>query len=99
MDPKNHVLLSNRSAAFVGQQEFSKALNDAVACLESNPEFVKGYSRKAYAFLQLNKPGFAEAAYREGLAKDPQNAGLKQGLVSMLKVTSHLQPTCASSVL
>ena len=52
LDLTNHVLLSNRSAAYVGLQEFSKALDDAVGCVEISPDFVKGYSRKAYAYLQ-----------------------------------------------
>ena len=86
MDPTNHVLLSNRSAAYVGLEQFSKALDDANACLQSKPDFVKGYSRKAYAYVQLKQPGFAEAAYREGLAREKHNAALKQGLESILKV-------------
>lgn len=86
MDPRNHILLSNRSAAYVGLQDFNKALADATACVDMSPDFVKGYSRKGYAFLQLSQPGFAEAAYRQGLSKDPQKAGLLQSLASILKV-------------
>ena len=91
LDPKNHILLSNRSAAYIGLQEFSKALADAVACVEISPEFVKGYSRKGYAYLQLNQPGFAEAAYRQGLSQDLHNIPLKQSLASILKVSLHHQ--------
>ncbi|KAL0052246.1 hypothetical protein WJX82_010627 [Trebouxia sp. C0006] len=85
LDPENHILLSNRSAAYIGLQEFSKALADAVACVEISPEFVKGYSRKGCAYLQLNQPGFAEAAYRQGLSQVPHNIPLKQSLASILK--------------
>ena len=89
LDPESHVLLSNRSAAYVGLEQFSKALDDAQACLRSKPDFIKGYGRKAYAYLQLKQTGFAEAAYREGLALDKHNTALKQGLDSILKVSHH----------
>ncbi|KAL3140515.1 hypothetical protein ABBQ32_005097 [Trebouxia sp. C0010 RCD-2024] len=85
LDPKNHVLLSNRSAAFAGLDQYKKALDDANACIQNNPEFVKGYSRQAYAYLKLNKPGFAERSYRRGLQLDPAYPALKQGLASILK--------------
>ena len=86
IDSKNHILLSNRSAAYIGLEDFSKALQDATSCLRISPQFVKGYSRQAYAYARLGKPGFAEKAYREGLQLDANNAVLKQGLASILKV-------------
>ena len=87
LDPKNHVLLSNRSAAFAGLEDYANALVDATSCIQNNPDFVKGHSRQAYAYLKLGKPGFAEKAYRQGLQLDPANPALKQGLASILKVT------------
>lgn len=88
LDSKNHVLFSNRSAAYVGLEQYKKALEDANSCIQIRPNFVKGYSRQAYAYLKLNKPGFAEKAYRQGLQLDPTYAALKQGLTSLLKVLS-----------
>ena len=86
IDPKNHVLLSNRSAAYVGLEKYNKALQDATACIQISPEFVKGYSRQAYAYVKLSKPGLAEKAYRQGLKLDSTSTALKQGLASILKV-------------
>ena len=86
LDPKNHILLSNRSAAYIGLEDYALALQDANACLKANPDFVKGYSRQAVAYIKLHQPGFAEAAYRKGLAKDSDNAALKQGLAQILQV-------------
>lgn len=86
LNSKNHVLFSNRSAAYVGLEQYRKALADANSCIKISPNFVKGYSRQAYAYLKLNKPGFAEKAYRQGLQLDPTYAALKQGLASLLKV-------------
>ena len=86
LDSKNHVLFSNRSAAYVGLEQYRKALADANSCIKISQNFVKGYSRQAYAYTKLNKPGFAEKAYRQGLQLDPNYAALKQGLASLLKV-------------
>lgn len=56
------ILLSNRSAAFAGLKKFKKALKVANACISADPGFVKGYSRQAFAYAALKKPGRAEAA-------------------------------------
>ena len=46
-EPGNHVFYSNRSQAFLKLSKVQKALEDAEKCIELNPEFVKGYHRKA----------------------------------------------------
>lgn len=86
LDPKNHVLLSNRSAAYAGMQQFKLALQDANACIEADEAFVKGYSRQGHAYAMLHQPGFAEVAYKRGLAKQPQHPALKQNLAQLLQV-------------
>ena len=80
------MLLSNRSAAYAGLQQFKLALQDSNACIEADETFVKGYSRQGHAHAMLHQPGFAEAAYRKGLQKEPQNPGLKQNLAQLLQV-------------
>ena len=37
LEPSNHVLFSNRSAAYCKSREFDKALDDAVVCTKINP--------------------------------------------------------------
>ena len=41
LDPANHILFSNRSAAYIKMGEFSKALTDASRARELNPEWPK----------------------------------------------------------
>jgi len=48
-EPQNHVFYSNRSQAFLKLSKVGKALEDAEKCISLNPEFVKGYHRKASA--------------------------------------------------
>jgi len=48
-EPDNHVYYSNRSNAFLKLSKVGKALEDADKCISLNPEFVKGYHRKASA--------------------------------------------------
>lgn len=79
LDDKNHVLYSNRSAAYVKAGKYEEALQDANKTIELNPTWVKGYSRKGSALSFMQKYGDALSAYAEGLKQDPTNAALLQG--------------------
>ncbi|KAE8607469.1 hypothetical protein XENTR_v10011193 [Xenopus tropicalis] len=83
LDPKNHVLYSNRSAAFAKKKEFTKALEDGGKTVELKPDWGKGYSRKAAALEFLNRFEEAKKTYEEGLRHEPANAQLKEGLQNM----------------
>ena len=103
IDAKNPVLLSNTSAAFAELKNFAQALKDATACIAADPDFVKGYSRQGLAYSALMQPAAAEKSYRLGLKKDPNHAGLKQGLAAILQVGSvpgqcKLQPPDATII-
>lgn len=66
LDDKNHVLYSNRSAAYSSLRQYEKAIEDAEKCIELNPSFVKGYSRKGSALCYLQKYIEAYDAYKKG---------------------------------
>ncbi|KAM6307740.1 LOW QUALITY PROTEIN: stress-induced-phosphoprotein 1 [Podargus strigoides] len=80
LDGRNHVLFSNRSAAYARQGDYARALADACRTLELRPDWAKGYSRKAAALEFLQRLEEAKGVYEEGLRRDPQNAQLKEGL-------------------
>lgn len=86
LDPNDHVFYSNRSAAFLSKGDAERALEDAESCCETNPTWVKGYSRKGAALHKLKRYDEAKAAYNEGLAISPTDAGCASGLAEVNKV-------------
>jgi tetratricopeptide (TPR) repeat protein len=78
--PDNASYYSNRAACWSSKENHDSALADANRCLEKDPNFIKGYSRKGKALSDLGKFAEAEAAYKEGLAKEPGNAICQKGL-------------------
>ncbi|KAJ3644368.1 hypothetical protein Zmor_027033 [Zophobas morio] len=80
LDPKNHVLYSNRSAAYAKAHIFDRALADANKTVEIKPDWSKGYSRKGTALAYLGRLDEAIATYTKGLEVDPNNAQLRQAL-------------------
>lgn len=85
MDPKNHVLFSNRSAAHAKAGNYAAALEDANTTVSLNPTWSKGYSRKGSALAYLGKYEEAIAVYEKGLQLEPTNAQLAQGLAEVKK--------------
>ncbi|KAL1547493.1 Hsp70-Hsp90 organizing protein 2 [Salvia divinorum] len=78
--PTNHVLYSNRSAAYASLNRFSEALSDAEKTVELKADWGKGYSRLGAAHIGLQSYNDAISAYRKGLEIDPNNEALKSGL-------------------
>ncbi|XP_066574939.1 stress-induced-phosphoprotein 1 [Amia ocellicauda] len=83
LDPANHVLYSNRSAAHAKAGDYHSALQDACKTVEIKPDWGKGYSRKAAALEFLERFEDAKQTYQEGLKHEPANQQLKEGLQNM----------------
>jgi stress-induced-phosphoprotein 1 len=79
IDGSNHVLYSNRSAAYSGKKDWSLALKDADKCIEINPTWSKGFARKGAALHGAKSYDEAIAAYEAGL-KIEDTAPLRKGL-------------------
>ncbi|XP_053612280.1 stress-induced-phosphoprotein 1 [Plodia interpunctella] len=85
IDPTNHVLFSNRSAAYAKAGDYAAALEDANKTVSLNPTWSKGYSRKGSALAYLGRFDEAIEAYDKGLELDPGNQQLAAGLAEVRK--------------
>uniref|UniRef100_A0A8C7XBB1 Stress-induced-phosphoprotein 1 n=1 Tax=Oryzias sinensis TaxID=183150 RepID=A0A8C7XBB1_9TELE len=83
LDQSNHVLYSNRSAAYAKKGNYENALQDACQTIKIKPDWGKGYSRKAAALEFLGRLEDAKTTYQEGLRHEPNNQQLKEGLQSI----------------
>ncbi|XP_076672614.1 stress-induced phosphoprotein 1 [Andrena cerasifolii] len=84
LDENNHVLYSNRSAAYAKAGKYEQALEDAEKTVSLKPDWAKGYSRKGSTLAYLGKFDASMKAYETGLQLDPNNAQLKSGLVKVI---------------
>ncbi|RHY58915.1 hypothetical protein DYB26_004565 [Aphanomyces astaci] len=80
IDPSNAVYYSNRSGAYLKVNKAAQAVTDARKVVELRPEWPKGYSRLGTSLFYQKKYADAKAAYEKGLAKDTNDANLKDGL-------------------
>ncbi|KAJ1416033.1 Tetratricopeptide-like helical domain superfamily [Sesbania bispinosa] len=97
LSPDNHVLYSNRSAAYASLQKYTEALTDAKKTVELKPDWSKGYSRLGAAHLGLAQYDDAVSAYKKGLEIDPNNEPLKSGLAdAQARAASASRPRSAN---
>ena len=80
LDPENHIYYSNRSGAYLRLgTERSRALHDAMKCVELRKDWPKGYQRLGAAELALGRHEAAQGTFKKGLRLDPDNEALKKG--------------------
>jgi stress-induced-phosphoprotein 1 len=80
-----HVYFSNRSAAYLSKGDAAAALEDAEQCIQANPTWPKGFSRKGAALHAMKQYDEAQAAYEAGLEVAPEDAGLAAALDDVKK--------------
>eukprot|EP00051_Salpingoeca_urceolata_P010337 m.126173 g.126173 ORF g.126173 m.126173 type:complete len:789 (-) comp16673_c1_seq5:35-2401(-) len=80
LDSSNHVLYSNRSAAYLSQGDASKAHKDALQCVKLDKHWAKGFSRLGAANLALKNYRKAAEAYEQGHALSPSDKNMAEGL-------------------
>jgi stress-induced-phosphoprotein 1 len=79
-NPGDHRAYSNRSACYTKLAAWAEGLKDAERCLELEPGFSKGYSRKGAVLFFMKDYDKAMAAYQQGLELDPENEELREGV-------------------
>ncbi|TQS36642.1 hypothetical protein Golomagni_02901 [Golovinomyces magnicellulatus] len=83
IEPSNHILYSNRSAAYASKKEYQNALADAENVTKLKPDWSKGWGRVGAAKHGLGDLIGAREAYEKGLKIDSNNAQIKSGLASV----------------
>lgn len=80
LDPKNHTIYSNRSAAYLNRNELELALNDANECIKLEKTWAKGYIRKGNVLASQKKFDEASDIYKNGLELCIEKQGLHKAL-------------------
>ena len=86
LQPDNHVLWSNSSAAKLSAGDLEGAVRDAEICRRLNPKWPKGCYRLASARLALGLYEDAAVAAFEGTKLDENNSELKQILKEAVRL-------------
>lgn len=87
-DPNNHLLYSNRCAAWLKMSKDHKALEDAEKCIQLQPLWAKGYYRRGCALRELLRDDEALAALREAAELAPSDAEIRNKLAEVLQRVS-----------
>jgi len=83
LQPENHILYSNRSAAYASKRDYEHAVEDAKKTTEIKPDWAKGWGRLGAAKHGMGDLVGANDAYEEGLKLDPANTQNKNGLAAV----------------
>lgn len=75
-----HVVLANRSAAFLKLGQHEKALADAVSAQALDPTYIKGVFRRGLALHAMGQYQDAIAVLAEAHKMEPHNKQIKQAL-------------------
>ena len=76
-DKSNYYLLSNRCFAYIKQEQFGFAYNDAIMILKINPSHAKAYYRLAQIYQALDLPVDANIALQKALSLEPESQEVK----------------------
>jgi len=90
-NPKDHVLFSNRAAAYTKLGEFNYAVKDCDQSLALNPNFVKSYIRKANLEVATKQYHKAIETFDKALKIEPDNSEAKEGLQRTLGMVAQQQ--------
>ena len=77
-----HLYHSNRSVCALSLKRFPMAIADAEQCVVLKPDWSKGYSRLGAAHFYAGNLKESVKAYASGLALDPTNATITEGLAA-----------------
>lgn len=96
VNPEAYKVYSNLAASFTKLGALQDALKAAEKCIELEPTFVKGYSRKGSVQYFMKDYDKAMETYEKGLELDPENEEIKAGMQSCMEAINRLTTGQAS---
>jgi len=89
--PNDHVLYSNRAAAYTKLGEYPLGIRDCDKAIELCPTFVKAYTRKGHLQFFLKQYHKCLETYDQGLKLEPENAELIEGVKRTIEAINRRQ--------
>lgn len=86
MDPNNYVLYSNRSFAFLKLDQHYLSLNDANATVRLQPQWAKGYFRRAEVEAAGELYDEAILSYTRALQLEPDNPKIMESIKNITEI-------------
>nr|QKY15294.1 heat shock protein STi (STI) [Polytomella parva] len=88
VNPEAYKLYSNLAACYTKLGAYPDGVKFADKCIELNPTFAKGYSRKGTLQYFMREYEKAAETYRAGLVHEPDNDELKEGVAKCFDAIS-----------
>ena len=85
LTPTNAIILSNRAQAYLKVENYGLAQLDATAAIESDPNYAKGYYRRASAYYALNKFKLAKKDFKQVCKLKPKDRDARAKLAECEK--------------
>jgi serine/threonine-protein phosphatase 5 len=83
--PTNAIVLSNRAQAYLKVENYGLAQLDAIAAIEADPLYAKGYYRRASAYCALNKFKLARKDFKQVCKLIPSDRDARKRLAECEK--------------
>lgn len=90
MNPKNSVYFGNRSISYLKLELFGSALEDANKSIELDKNYIKGYYRRAAAFMALGKFKAALKDFETVVKVRPKDSDAKSKLTECNKICKRM---------
>lgn len=79
-NPKDHSIYHNKAAAYMKLLAFPTAAIDLKKCIDMDPTYIKAYVKLGQCYFKMKEFHNAVKTFNEGLAIEPDNKSLKDGL-------------------
>lgn len=71
--PNNHIILSNRSVAYIKSEQYKLGLDDCIKTTRLSPKWAKGWGRLGACLYKLNRFDKAITSYGEAIELEKDN--------------------------